>query len=892
MSALFRRLASRVSALFHGRALDRDFDEELRLHLEMMADDNIRSGMTPADARRAAAIRLGMASSLAEQHRRVRGLPAVESIAQDVRHAVRRLLARPAQTLPIVLILSCGVGVATALFSILDSALWHRVPFRDADRLVEIWSDTGRFLFRGLTHQQILAWREQTDLFDWIEAYEPASLIYQSERGTREVDAAIVTPDLFRRLGATSHIGRLFNDTDGRPGSDRNVLLSHAFWSGQFGRDKAVVGRTVLLDGASYAVVGVMPADFRFPDANSDLWLPHDAAVPPREGNGPGRESVGPRLGMLARLKDNDSFDRTNTLVKARGRAVNDRAGTAQPLGAALLRFGGNAGASTRQVLLMLGGAVALLLLIVCVNVAALTLSRDIARAHAIAIRAALGASRRRLLREHLLEHLLTGCLGAVGGLAVASGVIAAVGSVLPIYMTGGTNPVDLEARVLVFAAAVGVLASLVFGLPTALRASAFSILEVVQRSSRTVSESRWSRRVRVALVGAQVCLSLVLLVGAGLMARSVTALYSADRGFDPERLMEVRVGLPRNTYPATRDADRFVESAVASLRQLPGIRQVTAGEIPPGGSKSLWGALEIAEGAVVDKEEHRARLYEVLPNFFSTLGIRTLEGGTFSNDNDPPGAVVVSQRFASLHWPDGSAIGRRFRLEAGTWQTIIGVVADVRFVTAETAEPLPQVYHRIGQSYEGGIGIAGRAASTIGEERTLAVRLAEQGPSREAIADAIGRLDPTVVVATNMVDNKIADEIARSRLVFLLMTGFALFALLVCATGLYGLVAYSVEQRQREIGIRIALGARPGAVGVRVVVAALSLTMAAIVAGLFVATGLVEFLRSELYGVSPSDPLTIAGVSMALVLTAVVAAWRPAVRATRIDPAMLLRGE
>jgi putative ABC transport system permease protein len=267
------------------------------------------------------------------------------------------------------------------------------------------------------------------------------------------------------------------------------------------------------------------------------------------------------------------------------------------------------------------------------------------------------------------------------------------------------------------------------------------------------------------------------------------------------------------------------------------------------------------------------------------------IEGRTFGED-DPPGAVVVNRHFANLHWPDQSAVGRRFRLDTGTWRTIVGVVADVRSVTTDALEPLPQVYHRIGVNYEGGLAVAGRAASTIAEERTLAVRLAEPSPSREAIVKALARIDSNVIIAINMVDNKIANEIGRSRLVFALMLGFAVFALFVCATGLYGLVAYSVEQRYREIGIRIALGARPVAIGVHVVVTALWVTGAAIVVGLLVATGLVQFLRSELYGVSPSDPLTIAVVSGTLALTAALAAWQPAVRAARVDPALLLRGE
>jgi predicted permease len=895
MPAALRRLLARFGALFRASALDRDFDDELRSHVAMLTEENIRRGMAHEAARRAALLDLGSTATLAERHRDLRGVPALHTLARDLRSAWRSVVAHPVHTVPVVITLALGIGVTTALFSMLDSALWRRVPFADAARLVEIWNhfyEPQEFYGRGSSREQVIAWRDQTDLFDWVEAYKPASVVYQADSRAHLIDGALVTPALFRRLGVSAERGRTFRDDEGRAGTSLKALLSHAFWTRELLRDPDVLARTISLDGVPYAVLGVMPAAFRFPDAATEIWLPYDASAPPRAGDGPDRQSSRPTLVPVAHIKEG-TFQHIDEVVRARGDRVNAGAGRTQTMGALLYRFGRDADASTRQVLLLLGGAVLLLLLIVCVNVAALTLSRDLARSHVVAVRAALGASRWTLLRENLFEHLLTGLAGAVAGAAVASGVLRIVLAFVPTSLADATvNPVDLDGRVLAFAAAAGLLSGLLFGLPTAVRASAASVTGMLRRDGRNASESRWSRHVRTVLVGAQVCLSLVLLVGAGLMARSVSALYAADRGFVPDGLVRIRVGLPQAGYADADRRDPFVEDAVAALRAVPGVENATAGEIPPTSSKILLGTLEIGGRSALDERYRpRADLFEVFPDYFSTLGIPLLEGATFQNDH-PAGAVVVSEAFARAHWPDGSAVGQQFRLNDDGWRTVVGVVADVRRVTVGDAARRPQVYHRAGRAYEGGIGTSVRRTSILAEECTLVVRLADRGPSRQRLVDAVTQADSSVIVRTDSVEDLIGGENARSRLVLLLMSGFAALALFVSAAGLYGLMSYAVEQRLREIGIRIALGAEPRMIGYRVLSRALVLTVAAVGAGLGTSLTFGKLLESELYGVLPSDPLTLAVVSIVLVITAVVAAWRPAAQATRVDPAALLRGE
>jgi macrolide transport system ATP-binding/permease protein len=910
MVASLRRLVARCRNLFASGALDHDFSDELQSHVAMLTDDNVRRGMTPDEARRAALLQVGSPAALASLHREVRTATAIQTAFRDLRLAWRSLVSHPTHTIPVVLTLALGVGATTALFSVLDSTLWRRVPFAHGNRLVEIWNHyktPQEFVSLGGTREQVLAWRGESDLFEWVEAYESATAVYQSESGAHLVDGALVTPTLFRRLGVAPTLGTAFLDADGRPGSHQVVMLSHSFWSRELGRDAAIVEDVIRLDGQPYIVRGVMPAHFRFPDPDAEIWLPYDAEAPPprRSGDDESRRDP-PRLVPigLARIGD---FSRAEALVRARGEAVNASAinfapntssTSNRPLGARLYRFGRQPSDSSRHVLLLLAGAALMLLLIVCVNVAALTLSRDLVRAPGVAIRAALGASRATLLREALLEHLLAGVIGATLALIVAGGVIQLVMGLIPAtIMATSVNPVDIDVRVLVFTIAAGLLSGLLFGLPAAVKASTASVAGLLQGYGRGVTESRWSRRMRAALVGVQISLSLVLLTAAGLMGQSVLGLYSAHRGYDPDGLLRMRIGLPQATYADGTRRDAFQAEALLSLRAVPGVLSVAAGELPPSSSKVLIGGLEIDGGHGLDPEYvPRSRLFDVTPDYFMTLRMPLRDGRTF-HESDSPDAVVVSESFVNRHWPGLSAIGKRFRLDDGPWRTVIGVVADVRRITAENPDGLgtagtEQMYQRSGHGYDRDIGRAVGATSILAEDRTLMVRVTEQGPARQALIDAIARTDPSVIVRLDAVDDLIAGEISRSRLVLHLLTGFAAFALLVSAVGLYGLMAYAVAQRHQEFGIRIALGASPRSVSRGVIAAAFTLTLLAVSVGLAAATALGTVLQSELYGVHASDLRTLATVSILIGCTALVAAWRPAARASRVDPATLLRSE
>jgi hypothetical protein len=384
--------------------------------------------------------------------------------------------------------------------------------------------------------------------------------------------------------------------------------------------------------------------------------------------------------------------------------------------------------------------------------------------------------------------------------------------------------------------------------------------------------------------------LSLVLLLGAGLMVNTVVRLYRADRGFNPNGLVAVNVGFPRAAYPDAKIQQAFTAQARDAVARVRGVSSAAIGSIPPDSLLRIIGPIDVPGGETIDTPMRSiAALYAVSSNYFDTLGIAFLDGRTF-RDDDPDDAVIVSAKYARLLWGHPSIAGQRFRI-GNVWHTVVGVVDDVRHVSAADRQDSPQVYYRHGRTYDGGLGIGIVGQSILAAEDTLAVRLGSD-VSAASVQAAVSRLDSAVVVSIETADSMIADEIARSRVVFVLMAGFAALALAICAAGLYGLVSYGVEQRRREIGIRLALGERPLAVGRRIVARTLILTAASVAIGLALSAALIGLLRSELYGVSPSDPATALAAALVLAAVAVVGAALPAHRAMRTDPSVLLRGE
>jgi predicted permease len=541
--------------------------------------------------------------------------------------------------------------------------------------------------------------------------------------------------------------------------------------------------------------------------------------------------------------------------------------------------------------LVVLGGAVSFLLLIVCANVANLTVSRSIGRARDLAVRTALGASRRDLVRAAMVEYAVLGAAGAAGGLVVAGAAIQATVVLLPDAMTlNSLNPIDLDVRTLGFLAAATAFTVLASGLPAALWSSRASVAALLRRDARTASGSGPARHLRALLVTTEVALSIVLLVGAALMTRSVLNLQAIDTGIDTDGLISMRVALPTGGYADESVRRTFTTDLLARLRSQPGITAVSAGELPPDHTMVSYGALEFGERPGQTTATTYADAYAPWPGYFATTGIDLIEGREFGGEEREP-VAIVSAGFAAAHWPGASAVGRRFRFGKDTWRTVVGVAAEIRGVTGEDDSKTFEVYYPASQL--GAVMRSVRPVSTIAAYQTVVVRADRPGLVARDLAAAVHAVDPRVIVSRiRLVEHDFADAIARPRVVLLMMSVFAGVGLILAAAGLYGVLSHLVQQRQREIGIRLALGASPVEVGRSILGSGLGLALLGACAGAVITMPLVGAMRTLLYEVEPVDPFSIAAVGALVVGTAVLASWWPARRAMRVDPLTLMRAE
>jgi putative ABC transport system permease protein len=809
------------------------------------------------------------------------------SLGNDVRLALRSLRAAPAHTAIALLTLALGIGANTGLFSVLDSLLFRPVPFANGDRLTELfnYSIDGGVRFPGFNRALLREWRTQTDLFDRIEAYDTDFAMYEGAQGAEIVDMAYVTPGLFPMLGVPPLQGRLFGEGDGREGTDARVILSETIWRERFGSRPDMVGSALSINGRTHDIVGIMPASFLFPYRGTGLWMPRDPASPPA--------SVTPRMTMLAlaRLAPGVSLDRGSAEVRARGERLQASAGGQAGVTAVLTV---RAGRDPRQarMLQVLGGAVAFLLLLVCANLANLSLSKALARARDVAVRSALGASRRDLIREALVEHVVLGVTGAALGLMVAYAIVEIANQVLPVgLMSRSLNPIDLDGRTLAVAAAAGVFTPLFFGLPTAILGSRADVSAALTQQSRSMTGSRAASRWRNGLVVSEVTLAMVLLVGAALMARSVYSLVSVDRGFESNGLLTVRVGLPAARYADPLARDAFSESLIEAVRRLPNVRSATAGHVPPRPSGSSYGTLEFGHSTQL-AESTSVPHYRVWPDYFDRIGLPIVEGRAFE-PHEPLDSTIVSESFAREFWPEGSAIGGTFRFTgAATWRTVVGVSTEVRQMSTDDVDGSFEWF--VPLRTPPGAAAPRRAASAVMvEDRNFVARTTETSATLEAMKRAVHQIDPSVIVLTafsGTVDDAFSTAVAQPRLVLVVLAILAGLGLLLAAAGLYGVLSYLVTARMREFGVRLALGARPESVFRLIVSHGVTLAAAGLVVGAVASAFLVRLMQSLLYEVEPADPAAFAAVAGVLAAAALAACWRPARRAMRVDPVRLLR--
>jgi putative ABC transport system permease protein len=878
-------IASRIRGLLLGRRLDEQFDDEVAAHLEMLVADNVRRGMTPDAARRAAIVQFGGPMQIKEQRHDGQGLPFVETTLQDLRYGLRALGKNPAYSLVAIATLAIGIGAGTTVFSIASAVLLRPLPYQDPSRLVRVFAKNPQKNWtRNIASPANYAdWKKQNTVFTDMAAYEQftftgsgASEVFLTGRGEPQGLTALgVTGNLFSVLGTPPLLGRTFADEETFEGKARVAILSYGLWQSAFGGNPAVIGTPVVLSGRTHDIVGVMPRDFVFPGRDVQLWLP--VAYKPSVFTNARRPHW---LGVIARRKPGVSLEQAQQEMDAIARGLEQQyPDTNTQMGVHLESFHDSLAFAPRPALLMLSGAVAVLFLIVCANLANLQLGRATARVRELAIRRALGAGRRRLVRQLLTESLV---ISAIGG-AIGFGFAAIAQAALP-ALAASSIPLFAEIRldrsILLFAVALSLTAPVIFGVLPALMSS-----KPERLSERGDVASRDARLLRHTLITAEVALSIVLVVGAVLLGRSLLRLQAVDPGFDQNHVVTFTLSLPSVRYPANVDRLRAFEDIERRLRAQPGVE--AAGAVSTLALRGFtWTGDATVEGRAATDYERELRHKSVTPEYFKAMGIRLL-AGRMLNDNDTvsqPRVTVVNEALAKKYFRGEDPLGKRIRFgrpvdTESPWVTIIGVVADEKQDGLDKPAE-PGAYSTIRQRMQNPLTFVVR--STLDDASVVtAARREVQSVDRDLALTSIAPMRAVV-------DDSMGDHRFRTTL----LSAFAGVALLLAALGIYGVLAYFVSQRSRELGIRLALGARPQELFGMVVRQGMRPVVAGAAIGLAGAMAITTVMQSLLFGVNPIDPATYAVATLTLALIALAACAIPAMRATRVDPLVALRDE
>jgi len=807
----------------------------------------------------------------------------------DIRCAIRRLAARPGHAAIMILTLALGIGSTTAVYSVADSLLFRPEPFAHADRLVAVL-DTNRVKRGGgssLTPEKLAGWQTEATVFERLEGFTSQPFDVAGDGEPQRVRGALVSNGLFSMLGVQPRLGRVFEQGDGAPGTPRVVIIGEALWRSRYGARSDIVGLTLQLDDVQHVIVGVAPRRFHL-FGSEVVWLPVDLRHP-------GTEAQATRFYGIGRL----ARGLTTQMAQQRADTIANGLQAASPLPrswdlALVPRLLENIGQQTQTALLVLLGAVALVLLIACANIASLLLSRAIGRAREIAVRAALGASRARLARDVLIESVIVGTAGGGFGVLFAAWGVPAVLSLAPsTFVWSNTTTVEVDGRVLFFAACVAMLTVLLFGLAPALRSAGVRPEGSLRGASQQIAGRRGDRRLQNVLVIAEIALSMILLVGAALMMRTLVALESENPGFDPTHLLSARIELPTDRYPTTAARQAFFHRVKERVAAIRGVHAVAdARSVPPTFGFS-WGTPATDGGRPLSStEETTISMNTVSAGYFATMGMRFVAGRPF-NEADGENAIVLSTSVAQRFWPGGAAVGHQFRMfDSEPWQTVVGVVGDVDTRIGDRKIAM-QMYvpFAVAAARSNAAVAAPRRRQYVGE--VLLVRADEPLRLASAVKSAVWAVDkdqPVEEVA--LVEDLFADSFWQQRFTLVLMAVFASVAVLIGAAGLFGVLSELVAQRTREIGVRIALGATPKQIAWLITSRGLVLAGIGTVAGIAGAAVLTRVLGSLLVGVSRLDAISFGATASFLMVVTLVACWAPTRRASAIEPAVALRAE
>jgi putative ABC transport system permease protein len=818
----------------------------------------------------------------------------MRGIRQDIAYAFRVLRRAPLFTATALVTIALAIGATTAIFSVVNDVLLRRLPYPSSDRLVMIWNSYRKATvnYTAVAAPEFTDLRETPSGFAAVSAIQPQPTTLMGgciggECEPERVSAYAVSPNLFDLLTLTPQFGRLFTEADGADASEKVVILSDALWRRRFGADRNVLGRTVNIGARERVVVGVMPPGVRFPDAPlgflkdpADLWIPYDWTQ--RRTDGRGNQN----LAVIGRVRAGLPMSRAQSDLNVLSDTFRTkwperyaREGNGWAMAAISIRD--QMVGDVRPELLVLLGTVGVVLLIACANVANLLLARGSARAAEFAVRSALGAGRMRLVRQLLVE---SGVLTSMGGLLGVA--LAAWGMPVLIQLDPGSIPrlegARLDGTVLAFAVCLTMLTGLLLGLVPALRQSRTTAQVALGDGGRSGAAAPLRRGVRGALVITEVALAIVVLAGAGLLVRSFSALMRVDRGFDPSHVVTFQLNPPRAKFGSGPELLAFHQQVVDRLATMPGVSSASAVyPLPMGGNQ--WSGSFYPEGyiEVTGQSEPHAEYHVALPRYFDSVRIALLAGRDFTADDTlaSPLVVIVDDVLAKMYWPGESAVGKRLNPNgpAGTLATVVGVVGHVR-VAGPRNEGEPQIYRPLTQSTQAPMFYTAR---TNGDPASLV----------PAAREAVRATDSSIAMAKlGPMPDLVARVMARERFSTVLFTIFGAIALVLAAVGLYGVMAFLVEQRTREIGIRLALGGQPSQVLRRVLSEGLTMTAIGVAVGLAIALPLARLLEESLFGIGSTDPVTYIAIAALLFAVSIVATYVPARRAMRVDPVEALR--
>jgi putative ABC transport system permease protein len=868
--------------------LDADVSEEFRFHLEAEVEELVAGGMTPAAARAEALRRFGDISYFKDRCRRSdqrrstreRFRELFDVLRQDIRYTFRSLLRQPAFALVAIVTLGLGIGANTAIFSVVNGVLLNPLPYREPGRLVMLWETLKDLPQVMVSYPDYLDWRQRAKSFEDLGIYSVGESYTLTGNGEPEnVRGALASGNLFSLLGVRPALGRLITPADDDRASAPVVVLGDGFWRRRYGADPGVVGKTLLLDGTPYTIVGVLPATMQL-SGRPDLWLPVGLfAGSPRfvRANHPGLLGIG-------RLKPGVTLEQMRLDLADVSRQIRtEYPGEAAGIGADGLPLSEMATRRIRPVLVMLSFAVGLVLLLASANVANLLLGRAATRQNEFALRIAIGAGRGRLLRQLLTESVLLALLGGALGLALAWSGIKLLLSLRPTNVPR-LSEIHIDGTTLLFALGVSLLTGVLFGVFPALQSTRSEPLAALRESGRGSTGGVARLRLRAGLTVAEVALALMLLVGAGLLLRSFMKLAGVDTGVNPRGITAGMVQLSERSYPTEARQLAFFEGLLARVRGLPGISAAAVSSDLP--TSANWQLGVTFEGLPPVDAGARPLFNGVVvtPEYFSTVGLKLLGGRALlpTDGVGQPPVVLVSEAVAQRFYGRESPVGRRLKHGSAesnaAWVTIVGVVGDVKNDGITTLVPRGTIYYPFAQS------VFNQAWLIV---RSEAPAESVTGMLRRELA-AMDKELPLSNVTT--LDQQIEESVAQPRFSMLMLTVFAALALVLAAVGLYGVISYSVTQRAREIGVRIALGARRGNVIGKVVGQAMALTALGIGIGTLGSLAAGKLLAKLLYDVKATDPLVFGGVVVLLGVVALVAAGIPALRASRIDPVTAMR--